>query len=352
MRVIVDDKIPYIREALEAMGVEAVYMPGSCMDNGAVSEADALIVRTRTQCNEALLHGSRVRFIATATIGYDHIDTAYCALHGIGWTNAPGCNAASVCQYVQSALLLLQKEQRLTLSGSTLGVVGVGHVGTRVAAMARTWGMKVLCCDPPRAEQGEEGLVSLDTIAQEADIITLHTPLTRDGRHPTYHLADEAFFASLKRKPYFINTSRGETTDTPALLHALDRGLISQCIIDVWEHEPHINLELLNRCYIGTPHIAGYSADGKANATRMSLEALAQHFSLGEVPDITAPLPTASSMQAAMQADSRPEALLRIYNPHTDSRALKANPERFEQLRGDYPLRREEGAYQMSDENL
>ena len=341
MKVIVDDKIPYIREALQAMGADAVYLPGSTINQEDVRDADALIVRTRTHCNASLLEGSGVQFIATATIGYDHIDTAYCAEKGIRWTNAPGCNAASVCQYIQSALLLLQKERGVNLSKSTLGVVGVGHVGTQVADMAEAWGMRVLRCDPPREEQGEEGFVSLDTIANEADIITLHTPLTREGKYPTFHLADEAFFASLKRKPYFINTSRGETTDTVALLHALNSGLISQCIIDVWEHEPHINLELLAHCYIGTPHIAGYSADGKANATRMSLQALAQHFNLGTVPPIAPPPLTAATLQAISQAPNRIEALLLAYNPHTDSRALKAAPKRFEQLRGDYPLRRE-----------
>ena len=179
MKVIVDDKIPYIREALSAMGVEAQYVEGSQMTSDIVRDADALIVRTRTHCNAALLEGSRVQFIATATIGYDHIDTAYCESHGIYWTNAPGCNAASVRQYVQSALLLLQKERGLDLATATLGVVGVGHVGTLVVDMARSWGMRVLCCDPPRAERGERGFVSLETIAREADVITLHTPSSK-----------------------------------------------------------------------------------------------------------------------------------------------------------------------------
>ena len=343
MKVIVDDKIPYIREALSAMGAEAQYIAGSDISPEIVRDADALIVRTRTQCNAALLEGSSVQFIATATIGYDHIDTAYCAAHGISWTNAPGCNAASVCQYVQSVLLLLQRERGLTLTDVTLGVVGVGHVGSLVAEMARSWGMRVLCCDPPRAERGEQGFVSLDDIAREADVITLHTPLTQEGPHPTYHLADEQFFASLQRKPYFINTSRGETTCTTALLQALELGRIAQCIIDVWEHEPDINLSLLHRCYIGTPHIAGYSADGKANATRMSLEALSRHFSLGAVPEILPPPPP----QTNIHAHSREEALLDIYTPHTDSQALKATPALFEHLRGHYPLRREEQAYEF-----
>lgn len=343
MKVIVDDKIPYIREALSAMGVEAQYVEGSKFTSAIVRDADALIVRTRTQCNGALLEGSRVQFIATATIGYDHIDTGYCESHGIRWANAPGCNAASVRQYVQSVLLLLQFEKGVDLTKATLGVVGVGHVGTLVAEMARSWGMRVLCCDPPRAERGEQGFVSLETIVQEADVITLHTPLVRDGKYPTFHLADENFFASLQRKPYFINSSRGETTDTQALLKALDEGNISQCCIDVWEYEPHINLELLERCHIGTPHIAGYSCNGKANATRMSLSALATHFGLADIPDVQAPSPK----QAIICASNLAEALLQIYNPHTDSQTLKSRPQFFEQLRGNYPIRHEEQAYEI-----
>ena len=346
MKVTVDDKIPYIREALSAMGVEALYVEGSQFTPAIVRDADGLIVRTRTRCDAALLEGSRVQFIATATIGYDHIDTVYCDTQGIRWTNAPGCNAASVRQYIQSVLLLLQRERGLNLSNATLGVVGVGHVGALVVEMARSWGMRVLCCDPPRADRGEQGFVSLETIAREADVITLHTPLTQDGPHPTFHLADAAFFNSLQRKPYFINTSRGETTCTTALLQALEEDKIAQCAIDVWEHEPNINLELLDRCHIGTPNIAGYSADGKANATRMSLEALSRHFGLGIVPSILPPQPT----HTTIHADSRAEALLSIYNPHTDSHALKTSPESFEHLRGHYPLRREEQAYEWKVE--
>jgi erythronate-4-phosphate dehydrogenase len=246
-----------------------------------------------------------------------------------------------VCQYVESALLLLQAEQGVCLSKSTLGIVGVGHVGSLVEAMARSWGMRVLCCDPPRAEQGDEGFVSLEVIAREADIITLHTPLTREGRYPTFHMADAAFFDALERKPWLINTSRGETVDTEALHHALDKGQVAQCIIDVWEHEPHIDLALLERCYIGTPHIAGYSADGKACATQMALQALQAHFALPPVPEITPPAPHDPEVKAA----TREQALIQIYNPHDDSRRLKDKPEAFEWLRGNYPLRREAKGY-------
>ena len=341
MKVVADDKIPYLQEALTAMGVEAKYISGNKIDHAAVRDADALIVRTRTKCDATLLKDSRVQFIATATIGYDHIDTNYCTSQGIHWTNAPGCNAASVRQYVQSVLLLLQKECGIRFKESCIGIIGVGHVGSLIADMAARWGMKVLLCDPPRADRGEQGFVSLEEIARKADIVSLHTPLIHQGPHPTYHLADESFFTNLQRKPYFINTSRGDTTNTTALLQALERGDIAQCIIDVWENEPNINLQLLERCYIGTPHIAGYSADGKANATRMALEALSRHFMLGEVPPIHPPMPTGPIIHAA----NREETLLRIYNPHNDSLALKQHPEWFEQLRGNYPLRREETAY-------
>lgn len=343
VRIIVDDKIPYIRTALTQMGVEAVYAPGEAIDANMVHDAEALIIRTRTRCNAALLEGSRVKFIATATIGYDHIDTNYCTTKHIAWTNAPGCNASSVCQYVESALLLLQEERGIQLNQSTIGVIGVGHVGSQVAHMATQWGMRVLLNDPPRAKQGEQGFVSLDTIAQEADIITLHTPLTRTGKNATWHLANEQLFQSLKRSPVFINTSRGETCDTDALLKALEKKWVSDAIIDVWENEPTISTPLLERCYIGTPHIAGYSADGKANATRMALRALSRHFNLGTVP----PIEALSPEQPEVYAPTRAEALLHIYNVRDDSLRLKANPHLFEQFRGNYPLRREEQAYDI-----
>lgn len=345
MRVIADNKIPYIREALERIADEVLYVPGGEFTPELVREADALVVRTRTRCDRRLLEGSRVQFIATATIGYDHIDADYCRRAGIGWSNAPGCNAASVAQYVESALLLLERERGLcgAASGSvTVGVVGVGHVGTRVAEVARRLGMRVLLCDPPRAErEGEEGFLPLERLAEECDVLTFHVPLSREGRHRTFHLADGTFFRSLRRRPVIVNTSRGEVVETAALREALDEGRVSDAVIDVWENEPDIDLTLLNKVYIGTPHIAGYSADGKANATRMALDALCRHFGIAASYCIEPPRPPQEVIVAATRAD----ALLQIYDPRRDSRALKAHPERFEALRGDYPLRREEGAY-------
>lgn len=344
MKVVVDDKIPYIKEAIERIADEVVYLPGSRFTPEAVRDADALVVRTRTRCDRHLLAGSRVRFIATATIGFDHIDTAYCREAGIEWANAPGCNAASVAQYVQSALLLLQREQGVCLQGACLGVVGVGHVGSRVEAVGRALGMEVLRCDPPRARrEGPEGFVGLGEIARRADVVSFHTPLVHDGPDRTFHLASEAFFRSLERRPVLLNTSRGEVVDTEALKQAWREGRLRAMVLDVWEHEPDIDRYLLGEAFLATPHIAGYSADGKANATRMALEALCRFFR--QEPDfrIEPPVPSCPVLQAA----TAEEALLQMYDPRRDTEALRRAPECFERLRGDYPLRREACAYRV-----
>ena len=336
MKVIVDNKIPYIREVLERLADEVVYLPGKEVTPEIVKDADAIITRTRTRCNRELLEGSKVKFIGTATIGFDHIDTAYCQEAGIAWSNCPGCNAGGVEQYVHAVLLLLQRERGINLKQATLGIVGVGHVGSRVQRMAERMGMRVLVNDPPRAAQGEQGFVDLHTLTQECDIITFHTPLIKEGEYKTYHLANDEFFHSLKKKAVVINTSRGEVVETQAVLKALEEGIIADAIIDVWENEPNINLSLLDKVFIGTPHIAGYSANGKINATRMVLEALCKHFNLQA--DFHLELPADPNAPYSDDEDTR---ILQQYNPFRDYNELKANPEKFEQLRGDYPLRRE-----------
>lgn len=344
MKVIVDNKIPYIQEAIEKIADEVVYAPGKAFTPELVRDADALIVRTRTCCNRQLLEGSHVRFIATATIGFDHIDVEYCRQAGICWTNAPGCNSASVAQYVQSSLLLLQKLKGMKLSNLTLGVIGVGNVGSKVVKVAQALGMRVLQNDLPRAEQeGSAAYHSLRTLAEECDILTFHVPLHREGKFKTFHLADEAFFQSLKKRPILINTSRGEVVKTEALLDALERGVVTEAIIDVWENEPDINPTLLQRAFLATPHIAGYSADGKANATRMSLDTLCRFFHVDAKYHIEPPAPLVTHLRASSQA----EAFLQMYDPRRDSNALKQHPELFEKLRGDYPLRREALAFQV-----
>lgn len=344
MKIIVDNKIPFIKEAIERIAHEVVYAPGKDFTSALVKDADALIIRTRTRCNRELLEGSSVKFIATATIGFDHIDTAYCHEAGIQWSNAPGCNSASVAQYIQSSLILLQKMRSIRLKELTIGIVGVGNVGSKIAMIAQKLGMRVLLNDLPREEkEGNTRFTSLETIAKESDVITFHVPLYMEGKYKTYHLANERFFLSLKKKPIIMNTSRGEIIETEALSQALKKGSIADAVIDVWEHEPGIDLGLLNTAFIGTPHIAGYSADGKANATRMSLDALCKHFGIKAEYAINPPIPA----NRVIEALTYEEAALQIYNPERDSQALKAHPELFEQLRGDYPLRREEGAYQI-----
>lgn len=344
MKVIVDNKIPFIKEAIEKIADEVIYVPGKDFTASLVKDADALIIRTRTHCNRELLEGSRVRFIATATIGFDHIDTEYCHQAGIVWKNAPGCNSASVAQYLQSTLLLTELLKGKKLSEMAIGIVGVGNVGSKVAEVARELGMRVLLNDLPREdEEGSAGFSSLQFLAEKCDVLTFHVPLYKEGKYKTYHLADGNFFRSLQRRPVVINTSRGEVIETNALLEAINNGTISDAVIDVWEHEPEINRELLEKVLIGTPHIAGYSADGKANATRMSLDSICRFFHLGATYEITPPAPSSS----LIEAKDREEALLKMYNPIEDSNRLKSHPELFETLRGDYPLRREEKAYNI-----
>lgn len=336
MKIVIDKAIPYIRGAAERLG-ECVYLPGSEISAADVKDADALIIRTRTHCDKELLEGSSVKFIATATIGYDHLDTAYLDEAGIAWTNCPGCNAASVAQYVESAMLQLAKDGIVCLADCTVGVIGVGHVGSLVAARLAALGCSVLKNDPPRQESEGGYFVSLAEIQQSADVITFHTPLTTTGRHPTHHLASEAFMRGLKKYPLIINTSRGEVVDTIALKTALNEGLIRQAVIDTWENEPHIDRELLASVCIGTPHIAGYSADGKANGTRMALQAVAKFFGIEEQFVIQPPeLP-----EGTITATDPMERKLQFYNPLRDSEALKKAPTLFEQLRSNYPLRRE-----------
>lgn len=344
MKVIIDNKIPFISKAIEKIADEVVYLPGKGFTPELVKDADALIIRTRTHCNRELLQGSSVRFIATATIGFDHIDTEYCREANIEWANAPGCNSTSVAQYIQSSLLLLRQLKGKSLSELTMGVIGIGNVGSKVIEVGKELGMRVLQNDLPREDkEGKANFSSLQNLAEECDILTFHVPLYKEGKYKTFHLGNEAFFHSLKRRPVIINTSRGEVIETDALLKALEKGVISDAIIDVWENEPDINLTLLYKTFLGTPHIAGYSADGKANATRMSLDALCQFFNIEADYCITPPQPDNTILTASSASD----AYLQIYDPRRDSEALKSHPEHFEKLRGDYPLRREKEAYSI-----
>lgn len=296
----------------------------------AVAHADAIIIRTRTRADEALLGTSPVQFVGTATIGTDHIDLEWCHSHGITTSSAPGCNAPGVGQYVIAAAIQLGYK----LPDTTIGIVGVGNVGRIVEQWARATGMKVMLCDPPRARrEGSEGFCNLDQIAREADIISFHTPLTLSGPDATRHLISEDFLNSCRRKPVIINAARGAVADTQALIRAIDSGIISAPVIDCWEGEPAISRELLSRAAIATPHIAGYSREGKMRATEMALTAFCNHFGLpmpAQLPDdlSVTPAPTADSIAAS-------------YDIMADDAMLRSNPSDFEHLRNSYNYRRE-----------
>lgn len=345
MKIVVDDKIPFIREAIAQISTDVIYKPGIAISPDDIHDADALIIRTRTRCDETLLKGSKVSFIATATIGYDHLDIEYLKRAHITWTNCPGCNANSVGQYIHSCLLLLEKEKGYDLSKTTVGLVGVGHVGHAVIEAIRPLGVQILLNDPPQKEalrkagKPHEFFLKMEELQEKCDIISFHTPLITKGLYPTFHLANKTFFNALKKQPIIINTSRGAVMDNTDVLQALKDDIIRDAIIDTWENEPNINQELLNLIYIGTPHIAGYSADGKANATRMALTALCNHFHLPVTFQIRVPQLPEEELPAPNLTET--ERALVLYNPHTDSLKLKSHPTMFEELRGNYPLRRE-----------
>ena len=358
MKIVIDDKIPYIRGVFEPFA-EVVYLPGNKTTPEVVKDADVLVTRTRTKCNRELLEGSKVKFIATATIGYDHIDTGYCKKAGIEWTNAPGCNAESVNQYMASALFSYSMKKRFDLKEKTIGIVGVGHVGSRVARLCETIGMKVLLNDPPRERaEGPGQFVSLETIQNEADIITFHVPLNMKGENATFHMVDEKFIHNLKKKPLLINSCRGEVFDSEAIKKALKTGAVSGFIADCWENEPHIDLELLEMADYGTPHIAGYSKDGKANGTQMSVQAISRFFNLGidnwEPENVELPEKTTIEIDGNQRREYSilAEAVLSTYDIETDDEALRENPKLFEKLRGDYPVRREFDSYTIVAKNI
>lgn len=358
MKIIIDDKIPYIKGAFEHLA-DVVYLPGKETTPEVVKNADAIITRTRTNCNRELLEGSKVKFIATATIGFDHIDTGYCKQAGIKWTNAPGCNAESVNQYISSALFSWSMKKRKDLEGLTIGVVGVGQVGSRVAKTCKILGMNVLQNDPPRERlEGPEKFVSLETIQNEADIITFHVPLNMLGEDATFHLVGADFLNSLRKKPLLINSCRGEVFDTKEVISAIKNKKIEGTIIDCWENEPEIDPELLKLTSIATPHIAGYSKDGKANGTKMSVQAVSRFFNLGmndwQPKGVQLPENTTIEIDGNQRREYSilAEAILSTYDIENDDENLRDNPQLFEKLRGDYPVRREFDSYTIVAKNI
>lgn len=329
MKIIADSAIPFLRGVLEPFA-EVEYLPGTAISAADAHDADALVIRTRTRCGEALLAGSRVRMIATATIGFDHIDRAWCAEHGIEVTTAAGCNARGVLQWIGAALAHLAHTQGWEPAERTLGIVGVGHVGSLVREHAATWGFRVICCDPPREEREHCGFRPLEEVAGEADILTFHTPLDDTTRH----MAGRELFARMKPGAVVINSSRGEVVDGDALLAS---GL--DCALDVWEHEPHLDPALLAHALLATPHIAGYSEQGKANATAMSVASLARRFGLpleGWYPPEAAPAtPRPIGWQELCATIGK------AYDIGAESLRLKNRPGDFESMRDHYAYRRE-----------
>jgi erythronate-4-phosphate dehydrogenase len=354
LKIIADNKIPFLKGIMEPY-VDIVYLPGAKTTADDVKDADAIFTRTRTKCNEALLKGSNVKLIATATIGYDHIDTNYCDNAGIRWVNAPGCNSWSVQQYITAAIATFAYQHNLKLKDLTIGVIGVGNVGSKVASAAEALGMRVLLNDPPRADkEGFGAFTDLDTLLRESDIVTCHTPLTKDTPnkssicYPTYHLASDDFFGKIKNGAVFINSSRGSVTDTEALKRAVKTKL-SAYILDVWEGEPVLDAALLAGAFIGTPHIAGYSSDGKANGTAACVHEFCSFFGLNALNEWypesipPPPMPITFSLDGAGKSDEQImyEAITHSYPIFEDSDRLKSSPQTFEEQRGGYWIRRE-----------
>ena len=336
--IIIDNHIPFIKGVFDDVA-EIHYLSATEIDNAALraTAADGLIVRTRTRCNETLLRDTAVHFIATATIGTDHIDADYCKCAGISWTNAPGCNASSVAQYVGSALALYAHEEGESLEGKTIGIVGHGHVGSEVEKIATALGMNILLCDPPKATINSDLYVRLEYLVANSDVITIHTPLTYNGDCPTYHLIGSNIFHRMPHRPLIINAARGGVVDESALITALKHRIVSHAVVDCWEGEPNVNSTLLEAALIATPHIAGYSADGKLNATQQVVAATAQFFGITTAPVVG--LEPKHSVVA--HPDTLPMQLLTSYRIYSDSAALKSDPTQFETLRNHYPTRRE-----------
>jgi len=354
MRIVADDKIPFLKGALEPYA-EVVYIPGKQIKMEMLKDSDALLIRTRTICNENLLKGTSIRFIGTATIGFDHIDTDYCSKNKIIWTNAPGCNSSSVQQYIAAALFRISSEHHFSLKDKTLGIIGVGNVGSKVEKFARSVGMNVLLNDPPRARiEGKKNFHSLNTVLSGSDILTVHVPLNIVGEDQTWHLFNEESFKKIKRGAWFLNSSRGEVTDTYSLKNALYSGMLSGAVIDVWENEPNIDPELLQQAFIATPHIAGYSTDGKANGTSMVVNSLTKYFNLPSENWYPSDVPPPASPYISIDCNNKSEeeiireAVIHTYNIDKDNSMLRISIQNFEKLRGDYPVRREFTSYTIN----
>ena len=340
MKIVADIDVPFLKGVFEQYG-EVIYKKGPEINREDVCDADALILRTRTKCDADLLEGSAVSLIATATIGTDHVDFDYCNSHGIEVQNAAGCNAGGVMQYVFSALYGVAARKAIKLDNCTFGIIGVGHVGKLVEKMARYLGFKVLLCDPPRAAaEGADGFCSLEYLLANSQIVTMHVPLDETTRN----MADKSFFDQMPVGSIFINASRGEVVDEEALMLSLPK--FGAVIIDTWKNEPDINEELMDMVDIATPHIAGYSYQGKQNGTAASVRAVARHFGIETLYDFypdegqEAHEPILLDLKGKKQGEIA--AVFQYNYPiFTDDFRFRMELGNFERMRSDYQYRRE-----------
>jgi len=361
IRIIADCNIPSLKGVLEPFA-DVEYLSPNEITKEKVAFADALLIRSRTVCDKNLLAGSAVKFIATATIGFDHIDAHYCDSNNIKWISAPGCNSGSVQQYIASVLVTLAIKKNFNLPEKTIGIVGVGNVGRKVERLAKVLGLKVLLNDPPRERiVGSENFVSLEKLVSESDIITFHVPLNKNGVDKTFHLADEEFFEMFGGHKTLINSSRGEVVKNSALKSAIRSGKVEMSALDVWESEPAIDFELMKMVDIATPHIAGYSADGKANGTAICVNGLADFFTFDIVKNwypSMIPEPDNSKL-ISLKTDDKDNSsivadyILSTYNVLEDDKRLRNSGDTFEKQREEYPVRREFSYYniEVSDAN-
>ena len=351
MRIVVDENVPYGREAFETLG-EVATAPGRAITSAVIEGAELLIVRSITRVNRELLEGSPIRFVGTCTIGEDHIDKAYLAGKGIGFSSAPGCNAGSVGQYMASAWLVLAEKHGLDLSELKLGIVGVGNVGKQVLARATAFGMTCVLNDPPLFDQtGDTKYRPLEEIF-DCDVVTLHVPLDKAGKHPTLHLADAAFLQRMKPGALLVNSSRGAVCDNQALKAALQSGHLRGALLDVWEGEPTPDLDLLQMVDIATPHIAGYSFDGKVDGTRQIYNAACRFLDIDPIWRAEDSLPEPEVPHIDVDGNNPNavrDAVLRVYDIRSDDKDMRALLEvdaaeraaHFDGLRKNYPRRRE-----------
>ena len=340
MKIVADKNIPFLEGVFEPYA-DVVYIDGNLIAHEDVIDADALIIRTRTRCNAELLDDTNVKMISTATIGTDHIDLKYCAEKGIEVNNAEGCNAGGVMQYVFSALYGVAARKNIKLDGANFGIIGVGHVGRKVEAMAKYLGFNVLRCDPPRAAvEGEEGFCSLEYLLANSAVVTMHTPLDETTRG----MADADFFMQLQPGAIFINASRGEVVDEAALKEVYPK--LGAAIIDTWNNEPHVDEELIDMVDVATPHIAGYSYQGKQNGTASAVQAVAKHFGIKELydfypeNDIPDHEPVLLDLKDKKQGEIA--AVFQYNYPiFTDDFRFRMEPDNFERMRSNYQYRRE-----------